>query len=1053
VYQTDGKTLFQGKIYRSGDGALTYPNPFVVSPALVDIWFDDPTRVVLGVTNDTTTQVEFLSPVYDASLDADQAVFTTASLEVTGDMVANGLLRSSGTNTAVWFQPGLSPHDHHGIAPGTTRLNFPDGGTSRIASYVGTTAIGYSPESVYANPTYFYTFNQLTAQAANWAALTTGQWQTWSGTHILNTSDNLAYESMYGYGAYSTGSAAISIGFNAAASRGKSPTNVQGSTAIGSRSTSTSGSMVLGYRASTPLNAPVGFTGAQNMVVMGRNAGGYGQDAISLGAYSFGTAEGFSIGFNSGGVQNVNPGSISLGANSALPIGSGDSNKPILLLGMPDATEPVPMVAGALCYVPEGLTLRTPGKLNVTGSATLSKSDGKVGFFGVPPVTIPSVSEVEPGSGVEALDNLILALRAMGLLNTPNEAVLRYDAEGLSAAIANKAPVTSWSEAFSGRLLASQGTSPTLSKPSPTFNNRPAVVFSSAARLVENAPSGSVTHYVAVASHPTPKAIVNESLVTLNTPDVRNTVFAAATGVGNTDRWASTMGKYELDGLDQSGNNRIQTDGNAHVYRATLNGGWPGAETVLGHRLGSALPGWTGSLAEVVGLDETWNEAEVSSLTRGLMFKYHVNQIDSQLLNPAEALVSQDPTGINVSLDRVTAKPGVINGSVVIPNPSAIGFLPTVAPHRECQDHDFRGPLSGIWYELSQLLHLIEVYILPTLTTTPSAQYLLGRFEIDAANIWTTGKIQADKGYKFCRPVRRDTHAPIDCVGNKLTAQLNAQVALYTEVGGVKTLETIVPLRPDFTFFGNITHTGTVIAELRKISDTTVLGTSRRNLPQTTVGQTQASLQDFALLVMALVALPPRFHFRAQQILLKILSIQGSDGSVPTVINVASPTNGDGAFASGPMALIAVAALKYQQVTGDTQFATFAQKIANLLLSRNNGFGTPVSLPGSTVALAIDAVQAYWLWEIIGMVPAATSAAECLLGTFWQQDLSRCAKSISIFVADPGAVNSSADTTHDLWTDVWTGMFFHAIKDQAKARSIRNAMGAFRRRSIPLLLP
>jgi phage tail protein X len=76
------------------------------------------------------------------------------------------------------------------------------------------------------------------------------------------------------------------------------------------------------------------------------------------------------------------------------------------------------------------------------------------------------VGEIEPGTGIEALDNLILALRKIGLLVGPNEPVMRYDSEELWGFL-DQALVTSWPEANSDRFLAPQGADIVLPDPPP----------------------------------------------------------------------------------------------------------------------------------------------------------------------------------------------------------------------------------------------------------------------------------------------------------------------------------------------------------------------------------------------------------------------------------------------------------------------------------------------------------------------------------------------------------------------------------------------------------
>ena len=975
VYEADGATPFTGTIYRAATGALTFLNPFVVAPALLDLWFDTPVRIVLGVQADRSA-IETLTPVLDATPDADELIFTASPLMVDGTMVANGLLRAQDTVTGYWFQPGLSPHDHHATAPNSTRVGPRNPVESAVANFPGTTSIGAE------DPAY---------------------------APVNNTPDQTA-ATMIGYSAYALGRQAVALGTQVKALTSDQSPLFPGATAIGFQSVATDGSVSLGREAGSA--DPTLADGVQ----VGRSAQSRANRGTALGAYSLGESESVAVGFRA-----------ATDVSQAIALG-----------------QLVEMIDEALNIDPS-LTLTVPGTLLAETDAYLAGRTSQLGFFGVAGTTLPDVGDDEPASGISALDNLIYALRDLGLLRKRNAPLLRYDASLLK--LADKAPVASWPDESSSDDLAPSINShaPAFNKAAPVFNNAPTVTFTASQQITEDHAKPSVTTYVAVAAHGTAPLVSSEGLLTLwpvEPDDVRTTVLQVQSAKKPT-AWSPTMSAYDLDGLDQSGNLRVQADGGAHVYRADLVGGWPASTTVIG-KPNPYTAGWSGQLAHVLGLDDTWDERQLDSLSTGLAFQYHVGQDDSVLLTPAKNRLAsvQNGTGVVLDFDQVpsAARPVQVSGTVTIPSSITIPQIPVISVDTHCRWREFRGPLSGLWRLLDELLHLIEVYVLPTLDTALSDQYRIGRFELDAVGRWSTGGKQCGFGYKVIRPVLKTDFSPVHCHTEPLVQGIDAQVAIYTRVGATRTLQCRVPMRPDNTFFATVPGSGNIEADLVKVTDPTyVYGTSVRPLPQTTSGSNTASIADLALHCLALLNLGRAWHYRVQQNLTRLATLQVSGGLLASSVDVTNPTTATGDPLTSTNALVAIVALRYEKATGDTQFHTLASSLGTGLAARINGAHLIASGASSgTACLTTDAVLAYWAFCLLGDTTHALQLYGTLATTYWNAMLGR-------FHNGTDATGATPDTVHNLWTDLWTALYCQAVGDDREVL-VRKALSLFRLR-------
>lgn len=931
VYEEDGITPFRGTLYRSRTGAATLPNPFVASPALIRFHLDQPDRIVLGYRTDRS-ETELKTRVIDPWVDADELVTTIDPLWIAGVPLAGGLLRAENAGQAYWFQPGLSPHPHVGYAPGSTRIGPDDAISARIASYPNTTSIGAANAQLFANPQHFYTWGQLMQRAGTYRELSFHQWAHWAGSIVLAASADLTGATMLGFGSFGIGGQVAAAGGESYAADGTPTPYVQGSLAVGYQARAFSGSIAVGRQARSSRESDFIAADEQGLISLGRNTGGTGERAISLGALAQGSQDGLALGFAAGGLTDP----------------------------------PETIVLGGVRITPEALALppsssvRLPSALRAAQEVSLGHSGSQIGFYGAQGTTQPIVGEHEPGSGIPALDSLIRALRTLGLLQQRIRPILRYDAEQIQQA-------AEW-PGETGILRLENGAA-TIRRDA-SLNGRAALVLSASTRLVEQEPHSTISSYVVVAEHPgIPRT--GETLLSLETDDSRATVLSAASTASPVTRgtWKPTMSAYERDGLDQTANRGIGTG--AHVHRVQLTGDWPPAPLVLGKPDGLD-PGWTGGVAEVLGVDRTWSERDQQDLTAGLMFKYGIGQRGDALIEPALARIvaGQEPGDVYVDLDHRfgLARPYPVSGTVRSPSP-----LPT--------------------------------------------------------------KVVAGK------------------------AVPDASVRIYTTLDGERTLAETVPLRTDYTWFGVVRAEGFVTTEL--VNDAGTRLDDDRVLPPTTDGMATATVRGLALIVLALLRQPARYHFRAELILRTLAGLQEEDGSLAQNVTLATG-EAAGMVVPGSLALAGMAALRYAEVTGDPQFAGMATRAGDFLRTRLTGLGLVLSADNET-SFTTDAALTYLLWRGLGWTGEGSPGEQlrqALESAYWLAAEGRPAFSVTttttvVEVTNPETgepenqtdVQLVVDPTHTLWTDLWMVVCLQTLGWRERSLLVQQAMASFRIRS------
>jgi hypothetical protein len=105
-------------IYRAEHDTDPVPNPVTVSPGIIDVWVDDPTRFDIEVWS--PGQFSGVLAGIDLTADPAEVARTTAPASLAGS-------RQSGqipSGTTGWIYPPLVPvHDHDGAAAGSTVLD------------------------------------------------------------------------------------------------------------------------------------------------------------------------------------------------------------------------------------------------------------------------------------------------------------------------------------------------------------------------------------------------------------------------------------------------------------------------------------------------------------------------------------------------------------------------------------------------------------------------------------------------------------------------------------------------------------------------------------------------------------------------------------------------------------------------------------------------------------------------------------------------------------------------------------------------------------------
>jgi hypothetical protein len=1051
VYLEDGVTPFDGQIYRDGTSTKTYGNPFVAAPALVTVYFERPTRVRLGMQVDLS-KPEVIGDVIDVTLDADHAVDTLSPLYIQGDWVPQGLLCGRDSATAFW-KPLRIDHEHAAVASGTTLAGSSSLPLRQAGTFDGATVLG--------------------AGSGGW------------GAHSSLRSSSMLGSLADGYGRGTT-----AIGHNALAEEADATPWRDGATALGRAASAIDGAVAVGAQT----------VADDGSVSLGAGTWAGLDSAVALGTGARPAGGGLAIGANAGSSANGMPGSIGLGtgAQYGLPSSTDAGDTSVLLGGYdpsrarifpwanPGASQsespfneftPTMAFTGRTVQLQRHLEwLADIVGLQVSGDVTLGGPDGLLGFYGTAPKVKASLGDDEPSSGITALDNLIYALRDLGLLRYRTEASMLYRGDDLTRHYRDGDQVAAWPEHFGGDTArAVPGRPPTYRLADAGFNRQPTVGFNNSIYLRSTQPIGELRganllpqekHYIAVASHTRHSFGLNEGLLNLSYLDrtvTDDTNVLAGDGY-DTGRWqARNISAYTADGLDQTRNMDARLPG-PHAYAVSHPATWPHARPVIGGPRDNATSDWnrwSGNIAELVGMDATWEPRHVASMATGLQFKYDINQPDSALKDPAKNFVLTQHDPMNGTLifwdkDYSDGYLGKVRGHV-IRVPKSVIFVPFISIYIAFSYYFFRGSLVGNWgnisgsseYEVDISIKIgdldedgdIDVDVEFDVETESH----VGTFSLNNNLTWSMGQLNCDYGYKICRIRHRITREIVCISGEPPFRYADTDVLIYsTKSDGSLLLEATTPLWGDGSFKAWVRHPGKKIARVVERSTGNVLGTTEyqeKALPRTQLyadddpevsfaNRDKANPYESALTTFSILEMSPLYWYRARHILATLRLVCNDDGSLNESYSAVLPVKATRPAGESPerwgAAWAILAVLRYQAVTGDGQFLAFATQLADFLA-------------GSTMATSTRTRAAtYFAYRDLAAVTGTTSYATAAQNV-------RTALLADCWVASPGRWKEASDAdAESLHATVMGGLFALAIGDQAKARASIRHLKRFR---------
>lgn len=933
IYLQDGVTPYTGTIYRDRQSSGTWINPHVVAPALVDLYFPGPGTVVLGIKLAPGAE-ETLSHAYELLPAGEDVIRVDHQLYIDGTQPLSAVL--SATDEGGYWNPLKFRHEHETVAGGT--LTGETVITLQTGAFPDSTVIG--------------------VRAGGRDAHSTLQRATALGCE-----------------ARVSGRETIALGARSSATESPAAPWQDGALALGWLSAAQGSGVALGAQS----------TATHAQVVVGRLTTGTGTGALAVGPGARAGQNGIALGNGTGTTARGNPGSIGVGAGAQYGL-PDDTTHTAVLLGAHDGSTlettypnptasqsespweeftPVLGFSADTIQIQRHLTwvLENAG-LSVTGDATLGGREARLGFYGKTPRTRATIGDDEPTTGIPALDSLIYALRDLGLLGQRSVASMTYRAADLLPTHLTGDVVVGWPEHL-GRDLAvamDPTAGPTFDDDDRDIEDRPALRFLNTFYCRRSAPlqqmRGSVLlprlkHFVVVAEHNDDFAD-REGLVNLAIDGTDDPALQVLTGSAyRQNRWSSLgISRYERDGLDQTGNFKAHPD-HDHVHQVTSATTWPHATPILGgprdrDNLGEVGDSWSGSVAEVVGLDPSWTVDKARSMAVGLGFLYGIKQDDRWLTeNARDFLVTQhDPrSGVYIFWDDDYRDSylGRVHGTVK--------ELPGPIRHRsyiDLQDADtidYDGPLCGYWYDVPSPLDC-EVVILcrqGDWDDDDEDDVVFGPYALNNAGTWSTGDKWCQRGHKRCYVRRRDNH---DVICRSWDRRDDCGDNIAVKIYSGTTLEGTVPLWGDKSFSCRVTHTGHKVARI--YDGVTLIGSTdwqEQGLPRTEVYHPadpdvdpevvgdRAFTYEVALAVMAFCQMDSWWDRRRARIILSALeSVQESDGSLKEWYLGTEADQGEGGNADlHAMGWVILAALRYQQVTGDDDFLPFAQRLGDYL--------------------------------------------------------------------------------------------------------------------------
>jgi hypothetical protein len=785
-----------------------------------------------------------------------------------------------------------------------------------------------------------------------------------------------------GLEAYVDGRGAVAVGVFALAAESPAEPFTAGAVALGWDSTAAGSGVALGAR-SAAISGQVGI---------GKATSGIGTGALSLGTGARAGVDGIALGRGAGTTSRGAPGSIGVGAGAqwGLP---GDTVHTAVLLGAHDGstretTYPNPLGSQSespweeftptLGFAADTIQLQRHltwlidvDRLDVGGNATIGGREARLGFYGATPRTRATISDDEPCTGIAALDNLIYALRDLGLLGYRTEALMDYRATDLLTRYRSDDVVTTWPEHF-GRdvaLAVDPTAGPTFRPEAFDVNDRAAVAFYNSFYCRRATPlqqmRGSVLlplakHFVVVAEHNDDFAD-REGLFNLHSGvDVPADQVLTSSDYRQ-NRWSGrNIARYERDGIDQSANLRAHPD-HDHVHAVTATTTWPHATPILGGARDETNPNaegdsWSGSVAQFVGMDGSWNANAARSMAVGLGFVLGVQQDDRWIEENAQDFLTtqHDPlsgTYIFWEDDYRDSYRGRVWGKV--------RELPAAIRHRsfiDLQDADridYEGPLCGYWYDCPQPLECEVIVVCRDgdWDDDDGVDFVFGPFALNNSGTWSMGDQWCRRGRKRCYVRRRDNHQVV-CRSWDRRDDCGDDIAVHVYSGN--TLEDVVPLWGDRTFSARVRQTGHKVARI--YDGATLIGSTDwqdQGLPRSLVFHPsdpdvdpetvadRAHTYEVALAVLAFTEMGDWWNRRrARTILAALGSVQATDGSFKEWYLGTEADQGSGGNVDlHAMSWLILAVLRYQQVTGDDQFLSLATKAGDYLKGRQISSG------------------------------------------------------------------------------------------------------------------
>lgn len=1056
--QNDDGSKFAGRIYRDRISSKEYSNPFVAAPGMIDVYFAGPVQVKLSLIYDLAKAPAVTGTIVVPG-DATQTVQVNNPLLIQDPMPRGALLNGIDPNDA-WWKPMRVPHEHAGAATGSLIV----GPTERRYRQAGT-------------------FGRTTTVGGN------------AGGHGAATS--LWRATMLGRSANAYGRHTVAIGRDTLAAEAAVNPWADGAVALGREASAQDSGVAVGVNASADQISGDHATLSLGAVALGRDTQA-GPAAVALGTRATPGNLGIAIGRDAGTLSNGPSSSIGLGAGAQYGLPSDSVNWAVMLGAsdparrrtMPwtnpassqsespwDEYAPTMSFTGRTVQIQRHLTWEAKNAaVQVLGSATLGGPGGNVGFYGTPAVPKPSVADDEPLSGIEALDRLIYALRSLGLIKFRSQASMLYRAEDLQRTYLHGDQVAAWLDhfGFDAARYVTPGMPPTFDNHNvhdPAFNGGPVVAFDNSFYRRSTKPLQElrggfllprIRHFIVVASHRDITFGAYEGLLNLDTgTDTTDNNVLSASGVGVTTWDRTNIARYDRDGLDQSTNLDAGLPA-PHIYRVTDAGGWPHARPIIGGPRDQKTSGqdpWSGSIAEVVGLDESWEEQHVRSLVRGMAFRYGINQDLNQVQLPARDFMirQHDPASgplVFWSQDYDDGFLGRVSGRVTRMTQPVI-YIPFISIYIEFDFFLFRGSLLGNWgnislsaqYEVQISIHNgeIEEDIDVAWELDVSVEREVGIFSLNNNLTWTMGRINIDYGHKICRIRHRVTKEVICISGQPGFQYADTEVRVYsTQANGTLKLEGTSPLWGDGTFSVKVRTAGHKVARVYRRSTNTLIASTEWQefaLPRTlviasgdpndnTATRDQALAGEAAVTGVAFCDLDDRYRYRARHLGNTLAKVQNDNGSINWSYSSSAPVK------SNPPAgqdlgteWTVIFWVRYQVLMNDARFLANATKggdwiIANLA----NG-----SFPNTT-----RTILAYFALRDLGFVSgqakystAAATVKAALLANHWMADQNR-------FREDLGRDREALEAT------AFGGLFLLAIGDRTRATYCLQALKRFK---------